>query len=480
MGEKRISFATQNLQKKYYLYKFPRMRLFYTFLYVLFVVLALAPQKGSAEDVSSLACEELSNESIYEKKRLKNYQVMLPGKDGWVFRSIVSFKKSYAVSKKTRSYIAALNKGFKRAGSEFIFLFPPSRGLVHYDLLKDSDKEKYKMSQADIQKAWGSYRKSLDTLAGLGVHVVGVKDVDKSIPFYYKRDHHWSPEGARISAEAVADYIKAMPIYGELSKVEFTTKKVAEREYMGTFTKAFEKICEKELPPQTVETYVTERKVSAGDDSALFGDDSEPDVILLGTSNSSPEPNVSNFDGFLKEALSADVTNLALAGAGTDTSIIAYLNSNEFKEKPAKVVVWEVPGYYDINRMNSQVFLQAIPATYGDCVGNSVVEVKDVKINSKDMDIFGDISGKNILGESYYVRLEFSEPVMKRFKLDLPYKDYADSHTFSRSKRYPNPDGVYYILLRFDNKGPLQAVKGRFHKDMVGLNVTARICKIPE
>ncbi|NBV29476.1 hypothetical protein EBS02_10795, partial [bacterium] len=85
----------------------------------------------------------------------------------------------------------------------------------------------------------------------------------------------------------------------------------------------------------------------------LFQSDKAPEIVLIGTSNSVNSSSYSNFDGFLKEALGTDVLNLSKTGGGFSDSMAEYLNSDQFKKSPPKIIIWEIPSYYDLNKQNS-------------------------------------------------------------------------------------------------------------------------------
>ena len=446
--------------------------------FLIFVLAILLPFTALAEDISSAFCDDLSKEEIYDQNNLKNYKTMIAGKENWVFRTKTDFKKDFSLSQETKNFFAQLQDGFKRRGADLVVLIPPPRGMAHQDFISDQSKTEYGFASNDVEGAWVNYRKMLTDLRAQNINVVGIPDINGVKEFYYKRDHHWSPEGAKISAQKTAEFIKTLPSYEALEKTAFVTKKIEDRKYNGAFTKAFQKICDKNLPPQIVKTYVTERSETVSDQSSLFEDVSVP-ITLLGTSNSAPERNVSNFDGFLREALSLDLENRALAGAGIDSSIISYLNSQEYQESPAKIVVWEIPGYYDLERIKSKTLLQAIPATYGDCGKDAIVSKENIEIREKKTNLFSVIKDREILGKNHYLSLRFSQPVTDPFYIDIPYLRYHDTHKFQRSKRYPEADGQYYVLFHRDNKGPLHRVELNVHKNMIGLTLDAKICKIP-
>jgi alginate O-acetyltransferase complex protein AlgJ len=67
-------------------------------------------------------------------------------------------------------------------------------------------------------------------------------------------------------------------------------------------------------------------------------------VAIVGTSYSA-EP-AFHFEGFLKQALSADVINLALEGKGPFKPMDEALQGTILEDTGVRVVVWEIPERY--------------------------------------------------------------------------------------------------------------------------------------
>ncbi|MEP3496824.1 MAG: hypothetical protein ABJN54_07250, partial [Lentilitoribacter sp.] len=78
--------------------------------------------------------------------------------------------------------------------------------------------------------------------------------------------------------------------------------------------------------------------------SDLFGDDTQYDVVLIGTSYSANEN--WSFVEQLKVELSSDVLNLSEEGKGPVTPMLNYINGDLIDEYETKLVVWEFPVRY--------------------------------------------------------------------------------------------------------------------------------------
>ncbi len=327
----------------------------------LLVFILMFAHSAQAQDLSDIWCDRLNDESAYEDNNLKNYRTFLHGKDGWIFRSHTGFKDDFSVKEKTKAALKELQQAFKSQGTDLVILYPPPRSIVHNAFVREATQKALGFDAARAEKAMQNYVLFIQELQEDGLHIVGLTDIDPEQQIYFKRDHHWTPQGARLMAQAAADDIKTLPVYNDLRKTEYETIEGEAEEYTGAFKKTFAKLCNNQMPSETRIRYQTQTVKTETSQDALFGDVKAPEVVLVGTSNSAASSNVANFEGFLKDALSADVENRAVTGAGIDTSMLEYLNSERAQTDPAKILVWEVPGYYSFDHMHSKVFEKAIP-----------------------------------------------------------------------------------------------------------------------
>ncbi|MGE1173917.1 alginate O-acetyltransferase [Pseudomonas sp. BW7P1] len=162
---------------------------------------------------------------------------------------------------------------------------------------------------------------------------------------FLRTDTHWTPEGAEIAANTLAKTIAdTFPLSGEPQRFVTTpAEKVTHKGDLRLFLPLdplFENLMPAKEPLQKRNTVAVEQP--AGDD-ALFAN-SEVPVALIGTSYSA-NPNW-NFVGALKQALHSDVVNYAEDGHGPILPMLSYLKSDDFKNSPPQVLIWEFPERY--------------------------------------------------------------------------------------------------------------------------------------
>lgn len=155
---------------------------------------------------------------------------------------------------------------------------------------------------------------------------------------FLKTDTHWSPDGAQAAAQAIAS-TKDLPT---LPRTAFKTEKSSAADlHTGDLLRYLPGVETASIHPEPMTSYET-RPLSQSSD--LFGD-AAPPVTLIGTSYSA-NPKW-NFEGFLKQALSSDVLNLADEGKGPFTVMQSYMDKpDQFVNNPPKLIVWEIPVRY--------------------------------------------------------------------------------------------------------------------------------------
>lgn len=163
---------------------------------------------------------------------------------------------------------------------------------------------------------------------------------------FLRTDTHWTPEGAQIAAEQLARTIaEKTPLSGQPQKfVTQTRENVSHKGDLRLFL-PLDPLFENLMPatePLQKRTTVAAEQPAEGED-ALFAN-SEVPVALVGTSYSA-NPNW-NFVGALKQALSSDVLSYAEDGHGPILPMLSYLKSDDFKNSPPQVLIWEFPERY--------------------------------------------------------------------------------------------------------------------------------------
>lgn len=415
------------------------------------IVLFLSPAAMAQE----MICDKLKQEETY--KNWQSYRYLVEGDEGWVFRTEIDFQDDFAISEKDVMRLKSLNDAFAAQDTMLILSILPTRGIT--------DGNHVGQASYDRGKAQQSYTRLIGTLRDAGLSVAAVDSNEKTDDFYYKRDHHWTPTGARMMAQAVAAQVKSKNI--SLQQKRFVTEAQGAIDHVGTFGKFIKEACGLEVSPEQVSAYVT---YAPEDTGALFDDVATPEVVLLGTSNSTNDAAHANYDGFLKEALQADVDNRAISGGGADAAMLQYLAARPAEMKKPRVIVWEFPIYHGYESKN---FLrQATPSVGGACA-NPVAE-KEIAV-APFMTPLENLKDRKIQGPDYYLHLTLTPPTAENFRVVNVWDDgNSDFFTFKRDPFY-TPDGIYYLDMEA-GKPSLAALKLQFPENVTG-TVKVSLCR---
>lgn len=427
---------------------------------------------GETPDFSE--CAALRDEKAYGKK-YEDYMYLLQGKDGWFFRTKQDLRMEFKADEDSRALFGKLITALKEKGTELVIAFPPPRGIAASAFLPKANEPL--MKGYDPEVARENYRKFIQAMNEAGIRIVGVPDVKAEDAFFYKTDMHWTTAGAKKMALAVTEIMKKLPDYESLRKTEFVTSPAPDGLNEGHYNEALKALCGKEAPKEKAVQERTEPREKGGDKTTLFKDQPVPEVVLVGTSNSNREDFDLNFSGSLKQALSADVFNAAIAGGGIDDSMLAYLSSDMYRKTPAKFIIWEIPGYYNLNgEAAADALNQIIPAIYGDCK-KPLAESAPIVLDGKEVSLLDGLNGKRLESGKFYLSLSFDKPALKKFKIVITGADGEEkTFKFSGSR---NPDNKSFFHAP-DTEGAAPAsIAIQVTDEIKGYKAKVKLCAMP-
>ncbi|MFI8479836.1 alginate O-acetyltransferase [Pseudomonas sp. NPDC078700] len=162
---------------------------------------------------------------------------------------------------------------------------------------------------------------------------------------FLRTDTHWTPMGADIAAKRLSAAVAHnFVLPGEPQKYVTSVDKT--EPYHGDLTRfiPLDPLFETLMPrPDDLQKRNTAAASQTEGADALFAENNIS-VALVGTSYSA-NPNW-NFEGALREHLQHDLGNYAEDGRGPVLPMLKYLQSDDFKNTPPQVVIWEFPERY--------------------------------------------------------------------------------------------------------------------------------------
>lgn len=188
------------------------------------------------------------------------------------------------------------------------------------------------------------YQKAQDILGAMGFPQIDLLEMlqegREQQPTFMRTDTHWSPFGARLTANRVASDL----LLTNTETNAFVTEETPNQTFEGDLMKFVDTGRFSEwvgISKERITLPVTRASESGG--LGLFGD-AEVGIVLVGTSFSArPE---FNFDGALKKATQMDVVNLSVEGQGPFKPMTEALESGAIADIAPQLVIWEIPERY--------------------------------------------------------------------------------------------------------------------------------------
>nr|WP_310734963.1 alginate biosynthesis protein AlgX [Pseudomonas sp. 5Ae-yellow] len=455
----------------------------------LLFALQLAPSANAAADsdctdLDCLLCPAMQDPDSYLEGNMKLMRELTPGKDRWLFRSEVDLTNSFGMPRNMTSEYARLIAALADKGIELGMILQPTRGLMHRDKVRPDRAMGFDYEQA--RNNYDAYLAQLRHAGALVPDLTQLLDHPPQQEYFFRRDHHWTSDGARATARLVADYILQQPIYPQLSNKQYLTEEGLTQYKDGTLNLALGSLCGNDFGFQYVPGYRTVPAVN--DVNALFDEQPDPEVILLGTSNSAArdeENKQFNFDGFLKEYLSIDLLNFARPGAGEYGAVVEYLNSASYSpDSPPKLILWELPANYTL--ADPLMYRQLIPAIEGQCAeGETVLSKRQERSSLKAAERIELLSNtgagrRSLGGYNGYLDIRIGDRDVKDFYIIVYYDNGTRDKVWIRREAIVS-GGQYYLELskaaEFRNANLLSVFMEPTETSQTPTTLEVRLCR---
>ncbi|MBW7472189.1 alginate O-acetyltransferase [Marinobacter sp. F4218] len=267
------------------------------------------------------------------------------GEQGWLFTDEEMFPgaESSAVVETNLDRVVAVADYLRAEGVPVAVLVVPAKARVYAGQLGDQEPAPL------MESLYGRFldRMSSEQILAPDLMPDLAEARDQGNQVFLRTDTHWSPEGADVFARNAAGEIKASFDGQSWGDTRFVTALGETRTHEGDLLTYLP--LEPLFPSLGPEPdRLTERSTAvegAGDTSAqsLFAETSA-DIVLVGTSYSANP--LWDFPGALKRHLGRDLINVSDEGQGPFQPMTDYLKSDEFRDNPPELVVWEFPERY--------------------------------------------------------------------------------------------------------------------------------------
>lgn len=392
-----------------------------------------------------LLCPAAANPATYNTKKLDFHYTLIDGRDGWLFRTRNDLRTDIGTTPEGYAELKRFRDALKARGVELLIVFQPSKGLVVRNKLTPEWYARF-----DYQAARANYLKTIENFRKAGIWAADYSPLfdepNQQTAFFFKDDHHWTSRGARETARLTAETLKQIPAYAEIPKKEFVTKRVGLLGSPGSSGEAAGDICGNSYDTQYVDRFATEPADESSGDS-LFGDESTPQVVLVGTSNSGV---AYNFGGYLEQYSGVQVLNMAVTGGGYEAAMLQLLASEEFQKAPPKVIVWEFATHYDMSLKD--FYRQAVPMVDNGCAGKPALLSNKVtlKPGTNQVLLNGADAVRELRSGTSQIDLRFSDPKIHEAEATVWYfTGRREKYKLEQSNRI-DTGGRYLFELRYE------------------------------
>ncbi|MEX2694829.1 alginate O-acetyltransferase AlgX-related protein [Rhizobium mongolense] len=437
---------------------------------------AVAPSLGQVQAGEFMyKCDGIAEKSLYSAFNVKIYQ----GENGWFFRQ-GDLESFFEFPDDTMEMLQHINGALTYQGMHLIILPMLPRGIAEGSYVPNGGILTDRFYDAGF--AEDQFNELIEMMRLKGLDVINVADVLKKDPsfdpgtFYFKRDIHWTPEGAGLIAQATASHIRGMQGNVE-HEVEFETRPGTDTQlHKATFNTILNELCQSKIPPEEVNVYDTKQKVDSLND-LLDEDnvnDSEP-VHVIGSSYTD-DVTVYNFDGFLRQYLKQNVGGFSISGGGVDQSIYAWAQNPNGLGKRPKFIVWEFADFVDLRKLTRQMETSIVPAIIGDCSD-------DLKLAEKTFDETDtvDLDLPALVGKAsdHYLAYTFTNKALTGFQSSYSYANGpAKKVSFENPSRVSGLAKLYQALPGGTRNAPVHV-----RLEIEGAAKSAgsvKLCRYPE
>ena len=365
-------------------------------------------------------CPLASKPSAYNTPVFKPFTTLVQGKEGWLFRSQTDLRTSIGLEAWEYQELTPLHKALKARGVTLVLVPLPTRGLMHADKVV-----KKTWAQGELALARKNYKEMLQRLRNIGLIVPHLEKLlgEKGKDFYFQRDTHWTPHGAKRMAHLVADAIRTLPAYKTIPRKKFMTTRVGLLGKNGRLQDVATQLCGFGYTNQYVDQFGT---VPIETGTVLRRETprenrNPPQVVIVGTGNLEASY---NFAGFLSENIEVEILNLnaVVSAEGPTNRLINYLAGSLFQNNPPSVLIWEFEPNPDFPR--HYFYNRAIPTLQNGCKTKPVLLSREANVPSnKKTDLLFNGGGRmrSLLGKDHQIDLRFANPAVRKIQTDVWY-----------------------------------------------------------
>jgi len=395
-------------------------------------------------------------------------KILLPGKDGWVFRQDELQWPSKPADPALHRVVQALQKHLKQSNTKLIVLISPPRNITGASHIDGAGGQ---YSGAD--HATKMYRNLLAELRKNGAYVPDIlAEADfnrvKWDQLSDAADSHWSALGAKMAADATSRIIQSDNRSANTTLSKFKIERKGGTETVSDYMDILANICGSNSLSKEVATF-GEVKTAAVPNEGTPKNQSGS-IVLVGTSFTARDRRY-NYSGFLSEGTGLKIANFSAEGSNPVQSLAGYLASGALLRERPRFLVWEISPL-NLPDSGSAAQIEAYVDPTCSVLGETVTN-----FDWNEARLFGSDVLRTYAGTRAKITLSTTTKSLREFKIITQYHDGRTEQMsiyFVRSKIVPdqfkliipNIAGAKSISIK-----PVGMTTGKIKAQLCGMDV---------
>lgn len=406
--------------------------------------------------------------NVQRQELVVDGSALIAGSDGWIFRTY-DLTGEYDLQPGTIPGLTRFVQAWASRGTRVALVLLPPRGVLAASRVNRSDPLAASFDPAAISAAYRIAIREMESTGAVVPDLLAESGKAKlGERFFFRRDHHWTPEGAKLAMNAVISRLGAsLPAF---TPVAFQNVLEKYRALPGVIAGTMQKECGYEaFPPERFARFHSVRDQQSLTAEALLGDAPPAEVVLAGSSHANKGmEDAFNVAGWLRTAAGTDVLNIGVDGGGFSTGLLNWMDSDGARLTPPKLLVWEIAGRVPDGLPG--FFREALPTMAGECANPS--DSARLTLGADEQRLFA-VKGGPAARDSF-VFLRSASPEFVEFRLTFETADRKkDAILIRRNTRIAN-NGRFFVAGP-DTESALTRVVIR-GVDAVQVEVEAHLC----
>ena len=318
-------------------------------------------------------CEALGAKERLPAKYQKRGPFYSDTQSGWIIGDD-QLRTDFELSDEAKSILSRIAEEFSARNIQLVVMAAPPRPLLASAAERAAMGVPATYDERAVADAFSGYVKSLNEL-GIKAPDLSPIALENAAEYYFRRDTHWTPFGAAISASVLAKDLGgdgSASLAGLLLTEEYSEK--------GSLSMVAKAACGARPEPEIVMAPTYTKK---GDVSALLSDDAGPAIALVGTSFSDRyQHDAYRVADAIAHFTGAQVDNMSVTGGGVAGAIEAFIRSGALQSGKYQTVVWEAPYTAPLTDVGAlRQILGALLSQRGVSLGSDTADVSSDWVN---------------------------------------------------------------------------------------------------